>query len=461
MYSTNYPNISKLLAIWRKFAAPLVPLLCIAFPLSSQARALITPTLQVKESFVSSSSSTRNESYAVTTLSPGLLYSLSRSRLDVSVNYQLHAFFNHGGEGEDSQNQSLSLISIFTHNPQKWASKLFGSIAQSTSNIDGIQLLTQETQTERTQELRTLGVNSHYNGRIKQAINVKTEVQADYADFENDQATSGLGFSLSLDNQRVDQRVYWNIAASSQHESAGENTEYVNTAQLGLNYVIKPRLTTFIKGESVDTKNSGLSQSSYSIGLDWIPNRQSQILVSVGERGDSTTYSVDSRLNRKKVSLGIHYQESITSARSTVIDQSIDSDVLTSSVQTLLITPVLQKRGGIDLNMKGDKLNTRLSWFNQSRFVDVNSGADEKIEGVAFTVTRNLPGNASMALNMQRQRTEALQVNEVSQVSLSYRNAWTKNLDLSVDVSSSKQDSDIDTNEIEESLVSFTLSARF
>ena len=142
------------------------------------ARSDVIPRLSLETSYLNTRESNLSESGTIVSISPGISYQLTRANVGVSLDYQVDTFNYSGLSDEDTTQQKLSLNSTITHSPNKWFSRIFGSIAQTAKSIDG-NLTSLNIPTDNTQQVHTYGVNTSYNTIIKRQLQLNTAVQVD------------------------------------------------------------------------------------------------------------------------------------------------------------------------------------------------------------------------------------------------------------------------------------------
>lgn len=436
-------------------------ILIISCSSSLHAYSEFIPALTVKEYLATNTTSTLDESGQVTTFTPGFRYKNTGRRSQLDVDYGYNAVLYNGLSNEDTEYHSLSLLYGFTHIPEHWVTQISGNLSQSSISSDGIQSFNTVLDSANTRQLRTYGINTAINTILKQTVNLKTQLLADYADFEGSDNTDSIGLNLALDNQVSQKKLFWNTALSARQTSSGSNTEQLNTLLLGLNYRFNSKYSGYVNSQAYDTSNTALNETSAKLGFMWHPDSNSTINAAIGVRGSDTQYSLNTTFIRKRLTLSINYNEDITSARNEVLQQTTDQVGITNTFQSLSITPVFQKKADINLTLNGRRSDVTISYSTQTRTTRNLASRDEQIDALSLSVSRRLSEKSSTAFRYQLQKTGGRQENDVTFVQLTYNRTISKNINMIAELTSSKQQSDLVTNEYEQQLIGITLKATF
>lgn len=439
----------------------LLLILIISCSSSLHAYSEFIPALTVKEYLATNTTSTLDESGQVTTFTPGFRYKNTGRRSQLDVDYGYNAVLYNGLSNEDTEYHSLSLLYGFTHIPEHWVTQISGNLSQSSISSDGIQSFNTVLDSANTRQLRTYGINTAINTILKQTVNLKTQLLADYADFEGSDNTDSIGLNLALDNQVSQKKLFWNTALSARQTSSGSNTEQLNTLLLGLNYRFNSKYSGYVNSQAYDTSNTALNETSAKLGFMWHPDSNSTINAAIGVRGSDTQYSLNTIFIRKRLTLSINYNEDITSARNEVLQQTTDQVGITNTFQSLSITPVFQKKADINLTLNGRRSDVTISYSTQTRTTRNLASRDEQIDALSLSVSRRLSEKSSTAFRYQLQKTGGRQENDVTFVQLTYNRTISKNINMIAELTSSKQQSDLVTNEYEQQLIGITLKATF
>ena len=439
----------------------LLLILIISCSSSLHAYSEFIPALTVKEYLATNTTSTLDESGQVTTFTPGFRYKNTGRRSQLDVDYGYNAVLYNGLSNEDTEYHSLSLLYGFTHIPEHWVTQISGNLSQSSISSDGIQSFNTVLDSANTRQLRTYGINTAINTILKQTVNLKTQLLADYADFEGSDNTDSIGLNLALDNQVSQKKLFWNTALSARQTSSGSNTEQLNTLLLGLNYRFNSKYSGYVNSQAYDTSNTALNETSAKLGFMWHPDSNSTINAAIGVRGSDTQYSLNTTFIRKRLTLSINYNEDITSARNEVLQQTTDQVGITNTFQSLSITPVFQKKADINLTLNGRRSDVTISYSTQTRTTRNLASRDEQIDALSLSVSRRLSEKSSTAFRYQLQKTGGRQENDVTFVQLTYNRTISKNINMIAELTSSKQQSDLVTNEYEQQLIGITLKATF
>ncbi len=437
----------------------LVSLILHSMPLLASSE--FSARVSVKEQFISNDTALIDETGQLTIISPGFTYTNTQKHSELSLDYAYNINRNNGLSNNNSEHNSLSLLYGFTHIPEHWVTQLTGNIQQTSVNSEGIQSFNPELNIDNTKELRTYGISSAFNARIKQQVNLKTRLLADVADYKGSDNTDSLGLDLSLDNKVSQNKFFWNTSINNRKSNSGsDNTEEISSYQLGLNYRFNSKYTAYINAQTSDTSNNDLNETSTLAGLNWQPSKMSHFDLAVGTRGSDKTYSLNSRFIKKRLSLSINYNETITSARNEVLQTVTDGAGNTSTYQSLDIIPVLQKKAAINLALSGRRSEGTLSYSSQIR--SQNDGSDdEEIDALSLLLTRNLSSRSSMAFKYQLQNSMKTEENDLTRLQLTYNRVLSRHVNFNAELSSTKQQSDVVENEYKQNLIAVGISATF
>lgn len=419
-----------------------------------------TPSLEFEETFLSNKTASLDESGQITSITPGILYQATGSRANISLNYFLNARDYNDLSQDDDVDQSLIFRSDFAHVPNHWDSYLTSTIKQANVNPDGIQIVNPDIQSDNTQELRTIGVGTSLQGKWTDNIDYESQLNTDYADFENSESTDSIGILLGLSNSNTQQDLNWRASISGRKSSASEEDEQIDTVAAELNYRINLRYSTFLSIDKNGTDNDFLDDANTLVGIQWTPNRDNFFKLGAGKRGDNTTYTLDALIKSKRVTYTLNYDESVTTSRNQLIDEANQQGFVPTS-QTLSITPVLIKNGRIAINMTGRRTDLTFAYFKQTTNRENTNNDDEITDGLNISIKRTLSALSSVQLYLSHQEGETTQANTIDDSSLSYNRQLSKNVDFSIELRKTEQDSNVIENEYEQDLLSFRISSIF
>jgi len=433
---------------------------------NSYAQTEVVPAITLKESFLNNKSATLDESGQVTIISPGIAIKYAQSRLNLTLDYQFNAIINSGLQADDHENQSLNLLTQITHQPNHWDTQFNAGIERINTSPDGIQIIGDINDSLNSQELRTLGISTNYQNRLSTDIEYNTSLSIDYADIEKQGDTDSIALNLGIDNNRTENKLSWNVAISSRKSETSDVSDQfddnqIDNLQAGLNYRINRKLSTFLAVDKSDTNNKNLNETSTTAGLFWVPNTNSSIKVGAGVRADDTTWSLDSMVKNRRLTLAVNYEEWVTSSRQLVFEETEFEPGLVTINQSLSITPVLLKKGTISLTATGRRTDFTLAYFNQSKNLKNINSKEEQIDGVSLTAKRTLSRFSSALLSISSQDSQTTQENTLNNIELSYIKQISKHINWSAEISKTEQTSDVPENEYEQALIGFSLSATF
>ena len=287
----------------------------------------------------------------------------------------------------------------------------------------------------------------------------------DYADVEGQSDTNSIALYLSIDNSRTQNKLSWNVAINSRKSDAADEGDIddnqIDSLQAGLNYRINRKLSTFLAIDKAETNNNNLNETNTTAGLFWTPNTYSSIRVGAGVRGDDSTWSLDSMITNRRLSLAMNYEERVTNERQLVFDEAEFQPGLVTTNQSLSFTPVLLKKGTISLTATGRRTEFTLSYFDQSKNLNDANSNEEQTQGFSLTSKRTLSRLSSAQFSISSQKSQTTQENTLNNIELSYNRLLSKHINWSAEISKTEQTSDVPENEYEQALIGFSLTATF
>ena len=102
------------------------------------AESTVTPTFEIKETFVDNSTDSFSETGLITQIFPGVIIISNGAKLDFSMNYSLDVTRSHDLERDDRESHRLDLNSEFRHKPE-WTSYARAISRLTNGDIDGVQ----------------------------------------------------------------------------------------------------------------------------------------------------------------------------------------------------------------------------------------------------------------------------------------------------------------------------------
>lgn len=427
---------------------------------SVHAENKFTPLIFVEHAFIDNTTGTVDESGQVTKIAPGVSYVYTQSRLDLKLDYAYNIIVNSGLESDNREEHSFNFLTQMDHIPNRWSSRLSANISQQNVDSEGIQIVNDLFTSSNTEELRTVGLNSTYQGFFNEDIHYFSGFNIDHADYENQNDSQSLSLNLGVNNSTSVEKLTWNADLDSEKFREDSTDEQISTLKLGLNYRINPKYSTFISSETVDTQDDDFDDTGLLIGLWWQPSRNTFFKIGIGEKNDDTSYSLESTFIRKRLNLSINYSEEVTTSRSLSLQQIISPSGVITSSETLSVKPILVKRGSIDMVMKGRRTDFTLTYFDQVENIDVDS-EDKKTDGVSLTISRKLSRHSTLDFNASRENIETTEDDTIKDIRLSYNRRWSKKLDSSFSIQRSQQISDDLADEYDQQSISFTLNGVF
>ncbi len=439
-------------------------LLLLINPYVAMSQSILVPSLELEGSLLDNETDSSKESGSITRISPGAKYQTSSSKTDISIIYSLNALYYNNLPQENDVDHSLSLNSSFNHDANRWRSYITGAVKQSNISLDGIQILDPSIQSDNTREFRTLGAGTGLNGKWGDSINYHYSLNTDYADFEGSEDSNSVGADFGLNSRRSQRKFGWNASMTSRRASTAGDDQQIDTVIVGLNYRFNRQYSVFLTQSESNTESTEriLNDTNSIVGFHWVPDKNTSIRLGAGERGDDTTYTLDTLVKTRRTTFSASYDETITTTRVLLIDQAtIDQEVLSPTSLTLSITPVLVKNGRVSINTRGKKSALTLALFKQTIDQFDIVGDEDVIDGVSISFNRSLSANSSYQIVVSRQESQTTQENIIDDASLSYSRQMSRRSTLSGVFRKTKQTSDVIANEYDQDLIRFRWSTSF
>ena len=453
----------------RFWSGVLVVALC---PGLLSANTEITPTLLLSESFVENSTVTLDESGQITRVSPGIGLTYQQARLDLSLNYQYNSLNYHNLAANDTDTQNLNLLARIVHDPKSWNTRIFSEIRQINVSADGIQIVNPLLDSDNTQELRTLGLATQYQSQVGESINFNSELSLDAAETDEQDRVDSAGLLLEIDNHRAHGPLAWNASLSSrkfdrQTSPAASNPateQQIDALNAGMDYRLNRNWALFLTVESNETDNDNLDGTQTLVGVQWNPSVRSFIRLGAGMRDDEETWTLDSKLRNRRMTLSAHYSERVTTQRGRIVEIGDVNNPLTQlgpTDESLAITPVLVKRFDLAVITQGVRSILQLGVFREEENIRDTDTKEERTDGARFTASRTLSRLSTLSFGLLRQKTRTTQQNRLTDVSLSYNRQVAKRSQFTVDLSHTRQESSIAANESEQDILTLSYQVTF
>lgn len=437
-----------------------MPLLMLAAMTCAHSQSQITPSLSIQESFITNQTATADESGHATTFTPNISYQAMGLKNSLSLNYALNAIYYNDLPEPDRTDHSLQLQSNFSHIPKRWNTTMTSSIKQANVSADGVQSLNPTFQSDNSQTLKTMAVGTNVQGTLTEKIDYQSGVNLDYADFENSSGSHSTGVNLGLSSNAQNHLSWGTKFTSNRSSSAGDHSQ-IDSVNININYHFNQHYSSFISADQSKTDNEFLNDVNTSIGLNWTPNRNTSFRLGTGKRGNNTTYTLTSSLKTRHITYQLDYDESITTSRALLIDDSANQQSLTAANQTLSIEPILVKKGTVGMTIGGKKSSLTFGYFQQTTTQNPNYIEKEIRQGFNFSASRTLSDNSSAQISLSRQETETTQSNTVNDVSLSYNKQFSKSMNTSAVLRQTEQRSNVVANQSQQQDISFNLNVTF
>lgn len=427
---------------------------------SAHSRGQLTTTLNLEESFVTNKTAVVDESGSATTISPGVSYLTTGAKSSLSIGYSLNAIYYDDLSQQDRVDHSLQLLSAFDHIPKRWNTSISGSIKQASVSAGDAQGVNSILPSDNSQELRTLGISSNLQGNLTNQTHYQSGINLDYADAESSEGSNSAGVNLGLSSNTQDKFSWGTTFTSNRTSSAGSESQ-IDAVQVNLNYSFNLHYSSFISADKSETDNNFLNDVNTNIGLVWTPNRNASLRLGIGERGNNTSYTLDSSLKTKQVTFQMNYAESITTSRALLINDAVSQQSPVTINQTLSIAPILVKTGSIVMTVNGKRSSVTFTYLQQTTTQNANNIGREIKESLSASASRKLSDTSSVQISLSRQETETVQEDTVDNSSLSYNKRISKSINASAALSNTEQQSNIAANQSRQQEISFRLNVVF
>ena len=166
-------------------------------------------------------------------------------------------------------------------------------------------------------------------------------------------------------------------------------------------------------------------------------------------------------INTRRVTYSLNYDESVTTSRELLINDSNNPQNFAPTSQSIATAPVLIKNGRVAITFTGVRTNLTIAYFNRKTNRANTISNEASTEGVSINPSRTLSQSSSVSANISRQETEATQKNVVKDVSISYNRQQSKNIIWSAEIRNTKQRSNVIASESEQKSINFRGTLNF
>ena len=427
---------------------------------ASFAQSQFIPKLELNEQYIENNTSVSNEDGFLTRVSPGFQFTSNSSRSNIMVDYSLDAITSSGLSQKDEVNHNLTMRDSFTHIPGRWKTEVSGNVRRANVSSDGIQQLNPYFSSDNTTELRTIGANTDYTGRMAETVWFNLGAGMDYSSYKDGDNSNGYNGVFSVDNNKAHQRLSWQMDVKTQVSETGSDSQQIDTAHAILDYRISQKLSTFVDVTDVQTDYSDLNENVALLGINWTPGKNTRIKLAAGKRGNEDSYSLDSSHKTRKATWTAKYEETITTTRDNTLAQQSAGSVYAGTVDSLSIIPVLQKYTSIDLLLEGRRSSLRTTLFQTER-EQVNTLPLERINGIRFAFKRQLSSRSSFNIDLLSQHSKATETNDLNEVKMSYQRSLSQKTSLELSLSKVSQDSTNPGSEYDQNVLEVLYSQTF
>jgi len=325
------------------------------------AESTVTPTFEIKETFVDNSTDTFSETGLITQISPGVIISSNGAKADFAMAYSLDVTRSHDLERDDRESHRLNMSSEFRHKPE-WTSYARALSRLTNGNIDGVQSRNPDTIDKNSEQLFTFDTGTTYSERLSRDIQYLAALQLDYADQEDSDSSSGQRVALTIDNYISENILTWEVQGQSRFSKSGSDDDRIDALAVTFRYKFDETLDAFVELGTIHTDSSDLDENRSLVGLSWRPTRQSSISAAAGKLGDDKTYELDAKLTRAHTLFAAKYTERIQVVRDQLFDEQNDQFGRSTQTSTSIV-PVVRKRGDFAVTRFGVRSEITFSIF--------------------------------------------------------------------------------------------------
>jgi hypothetical protein len=417
----------------------------LSFTGDARSNTEIIPVFSIKETLVDNEEGGTSDSGYITTIAPGIIVEREGPRSTLSLDYQLNAVYN--GRFDESEDRTVHLLEFFTdyqHSPGKWISSLRANSRLTNIDVNGRQNVNPEFSDDNTTELRTFLADTELTDTLGDSVNYRTRAfinYATYADSDDGDGTAGKGLLFELDNFRSQADFTWRTELTSVLLEDGIDETQLDTFNAILNYRVSSNWSSFVDYTRTELDSPQLEDDKTLLGVTWAPNRRSFISFGAGKRvineEKDDTYSLEARLERKRATYSVTYDDDITTARASAFR---DVDLSRSTTQSISIVPVRQKRAAANIEASGKHSTYRLSIFEFDR-TGANIEDDETTAGLRLSYDYELSERDQFRARLLAEHIVAIETIDYWDLVATYSRRLTKSETMDVELGWGEQES--------------------
>lgn len=456
------------------------------------------PNINVSESYTSNLNldSDNEESSFITEVAPGFSLNRQGARIQANVAYNMRFINYSADEGDDDirhrLNASLGSELYEDHlflDANAGISQQFLS-TQSASNgpSDSLDANTTETYTYR--------ISPYWQQRIGDSATLTARATYSQIDYDSNatEGSKGIDYALNFDFAPSSSKFFYGLVYDQAKRNPQDNdttTAYNANAFLGYNVSsqLSGRLTygyvdNDLENTTTDNADSG---DFWGLGVDWSPSPLTTINANYNSRLQSSSdYGVTLSRRLRDGAFVLSYSEGITDIQQLLLDQQSALLVLDPEDGQIKIVPSLQgnqilignanilvptlvndkfinKSLNADLSVTRSKSTYTLSAFQRERIYQSGSLGTEQDLGISlgWTVRLNSIMSSSLSYSWTEIDADNTSTDTLNSLSAGVSRSLSEDTNVSVSADYSMRESDVETREFDQYILSVNFSHNF
>lgn len=275
----------------------------------------------------------------------------------------------------------------------------------------------------------------------------------DYRNSETGDSTRRGGF-IGLSTP-VANRIGWSATYSIDDIDGEQSDERFERATAGIRYSLAARTRAELevgwdREELVTTEETAQEGGSWKLGIDWVPDRQTRVTASVGERYFGSTGSLLVERRTRRLDYGLSYSETVTTPALQLLENP-DSPVDVAADDGAFVLTSVQADVGYRLR------RLTLSFSAYQRTSDFRTGNfEDQVRGANLSANLRRTESTNWLLRLERQRSEfgeTGQEDRLQSFALQWRKSLARNASLGADYTRAELTSNQPSNEYRENRI--------
>jgi hypothetical protein len=370
-----------------------------------------------------------SERGSATIISPSINLKDNGGKLQYDLSYRLDVITYHGLPETDREDHNLNIGSRIVHDPSSWHSEIRGTLGRYNLDPDGLQSANSLTDSADSRDLRSLSLSTFFEHQVTQSTHLALDAGLNRIDYEQSPSTDGAEIGAKIAKEAAWQALDWAASLRRRENQVSSNKVIIDDINLDLGYGWTRKLRTFGVVSHTEASVSNIDSDSFLLGLEYTPGKRTRLKIAVGERDHNESYALDIEYGQRHVKLTVGYDEKLQTPRQQTLQDLNNADAFHTTFRDLSISPSLQKRTDLGINIQGKRSDFRVTWFDSSREeLGGLAGFRTRQQGVSLGVSRQIGSRAKVDLNLLHQETRQNEENRLDDVSL----AWSKQLSRSI-----------------------------